>query len=877
MATRRASSRKPRTDRDQANLFESPAPPANAEHESAGEPVYLIDANSLLHRAFHALPENLVNSKGRPVNATFGFASMLVKLINDYHPSTIIAAFDTKAPTFRHGKFVEYKANRPETAELLVQQFPDAHEILEAFGIPIVEIEGYEADDILATLARKAREQGRRVYIVSGDRDMLQLVNDHVTVLSTKKGISEIKEYDRAAVIERFGVEPEKIPDFLALKGEPGDNIPGLPGIGEKTAAAMIQQFGSLEGVYENIDTFKGKKTYDTLVEYRDQAFLARELATLAQDAPVDESLLDVRFDPDLERVARVLTEYEFGSLLDRLGVPRVAERIPRFRVEAPVSEVPLATLESAVTRDRWLGILTTDGGMIAAGADGYAPLPADAARSLLSRLVEGEGLLVTNSIKEVAHACGGCDELATLVARTRAFDLSLMLWLLDPDGKNYNPDSYESGAAHAFEAGKALLEWAQALAASLEKENMSKLYFDLEAPIALTLYRMEEFGLFVDLQSLEALARRLEAEIEQEAAAVYSLTGYEFNLNSPQQLAYILFDKLKLAPGKKKKQHYSTDAATLTRLANSHPAIPHLLRYRELTKMKSSFVDVFLARAREGNGRLRTRFVQTGTATGRLSSEDPNLQNIPLKGDFSDELRRTIHGGPGRTLISADYAQVDLRMLAHISREPRLIQAFSEGRDIHTATAAEVFGVSEEDVTKELRRIAKIINFAIIYGVSVKGLAEQAGISVATAERYMNLYFERYPNARLYMDTVIKEAYEKGYVTTILGRRRYLPGLQSSNVSERNASERLALNSPIQGSAADVIKLAMLKFEREAEKSGLDARLVLQIHDSLVVSVAERDVEKAVRVLEDAMRGAYPLLVPLDVKVSVGDTLADV
>lgn len=846
--------------------------------------IFLLDANSLIHRAFHALPTTLVNSKGEVVNAAYGFTSMLIRLLNDFQPEMIVAAFDSKTPTFRHDVYKDYKANRPETAEELIGQFPIVKEILNSFGIPIVEIEGYEADDILATLALKAKDESREIYIVSGDRDMLQLVNDSVKVLSNKKGISEIKVYNRQAVIERFGVNPEQIPDFLALKGEPGDNIPGVPGIGEKTAASLVSEYGSLEKIYENLEDLKGKKIFQSLSEHREQAFLSKMLALLSSKAPIDESLIEGCFQPDLASVKEALIKFEFISLLERIGLSSKTERLPRLKPSSKAELLDFDTVSRIASEvgQIYLYIDEKTGSVIAACADerknAFSEIPDFKLAVFFQDVFPQLDFVCTNDLKKLAALLSENEVLSRMVNERKIFDLQIAQWLLDPDKKDYSPDSVlkdNSEKSYVFPRG--IFDWAEMLSKSLTVEGMTNLYNEIELPIALILAKMEKTGVDIDLKRMNNLAAELQKRIEMEAKEIYKLTGYDFNINSPQQLAYVLYQRLKLKKGRKVKQHYSTDFATLSKLIDKHPSISHILHYRELFKLKTSFVEVFLSKVDSTSGKLSCNFIQTGTATGRIASEDPNLQNIPLKGEFSDELRQAINPGKGNVFVGADYSQVDLRMLAHISSEERLIEAFCKSQDIHSAVAAEVFGVPQKEVTRELRRVAKIINFSIVYGVSPQGLSEQASISFDEAERYIYKYFQHYPRVKAYMDAVVKEGYEKGYVSTIFGRRRYLPGLQSSNVRERSAAERLALNSPIQGSSADVIKLAMIKFERDLASSGLKAFLVLQVHDSLIAKCAEGDANAVAELLKNSMEQACELKVPLETKVSVGKTLADV
>ncbi len=850
--------------------------------------IFLVDANSLIHRAFHALPLTLVNTRGIVVNAAYGFTGMLIKLVREFKPDLIVAAFDSKAPTFRHKIYEEYKAHRPEIAVELVNQFPMVKEILKAFKIPIIQIEGYEADDIIATYGKMALDAGHEVFIVSGDRDMLQLVDERIKVISTKKGISDIKIYDKEAIFERFGIYPEKIPDFLALKGEPSDNIPGIPGIGEKIASKLIAEFGSLENLYKNISSFEGKRLYDLLLKNKDMAFLAKSLATLSRKAPVDEKILDLAFEPDNARVAEVLTKYEFTSLLERMGLSAKYERVPEIKFLKESHSGDFFEVLKKFEKEK-SGLLYIDEKLssftIATRDIFYSgKIQSNEFRKLkesLKKVLTDKFLLVTNDLKRLSLVTD--DEILkeSLLASSKAgriCDISLAIWLLDPERKDCSLESFfRIKEDKPFQSFGDVIDWASSLSGKLKSEEMFELYTQVELPVAILLAEMEAVGVPLDIKKFEELSREMESKIESESEEIFRLTGYTFNINSPQQLAHVLYDRLKLKKGKKRKQHYATDFATLLKLVDSHPAIIHILNYRELTKIKNSFVEVFLEKIDRKTGRIYCHFIQTGTATGRLASEDPNLQNIPLKGEYAEQLRKAIRPEKGNIFVGADYSQIDLRVMAHLSEERGLIEAFKHGEDIHTSTAIEVFGVKEEEITPELRRISKAINFGIIYGISPQGLSEQSGISYEEAVKYIEIYFQRYPSIKSYMEKTIKEAYENGYVKTILNRRRYLPGLHSSSISERRASERLALNSPIQGSAADIIKLAMLRFWRSVKNEGLNAKLILQVHDSLVVECEEEVADKIVKLLKDSMENAFSLNVPLAVKVSTGKSLADI
>lgn len=839
--------------------------------------IFLVDANSLVHRAYHALPTTLTTSEGRVVNAAYGFASMLIKLIKEFSPDIIIAAFDSKEPTFRHKKYVEYKANRPETDEELVQQFPLVKEIIESFDIPIVEKEGYEADDIIAAFSGLVEKDS--VFIVSGDRDLLQLVNPNVRVLSTRRGISDIKQYDREGVFKRLNVYPEEIPDYLALKGEPGDNIPGIPGIGEKTASKLVRKYGSLESVYKNLEDFKGKKIYKKLYELKEQAFLAKKLATLVYDVPIDKNLISKKLVPDTKKITETFSKLEFSSLLSRLGVESKDLHIPELSAETLCKKISLEKLKNAVKQKNLMIFIYSNSQKKIFLGDGkfYSEVSAGDRKDVIDFLNSSERTY-TNNLKVLVKNLPDIElsEWSYLINNRKIVDLSIALWLLNPEQKDYRLKSLMDDNKLPYRYISDVTNWGSDLLEKIESENMTNVFFNVESKIPPILAKMENLGLPIDLESLYNLSKELEQKIDNEEEKVLRLTGYDFNLNSPQQLSYVLFDKLKLEKGRKKKKHYSTNQATLLKLVNKHPAIMHILNYRELAKLKNSFVDVFLEKTEEKTNRLKGKFIQTGTATGRLASEDPNLQNIPLKGEFAVRLRETIKAPQDKLFISADYSQIDLRVMAHFSKEPRLIEAFRKNKDVHSSTASEVFAIEEGKVTSELRRIAKAINFGIIYGISAGGLAAQAGISVSDSRKYIDKYFERYKKVKDYMDNAVKDAYVKGFVTTLLGRRRYLKGLKSSNPRKRKAAERLVLNTPIQGTSADIIKLAMIEFSNLLQEKDFGAQIILQVHDSLVIECRKDQVREVINAIKSTMENVVELDVPLDLEIKSGRTFAE-
>lgn len=836
--------------------------------------VILIDANSLIHRAFHALPLSLRNSKGEIVNAAYGFAGMLIKVIKDFKPDAVIAAFDTKEPTFRHEVFKEYKANRPETADELIPQFNLVKKILKAFNIPVIEKAGFEADDILASLAFEGQKSGKEVYILSGDRDMLQLVDENVKVITTRKGVSDVKIYDRDKVFERFGVYPEEIPDFLALKGEASDNVPGVPGIGEKTAAELIRKFKNLEQLYANLEQLKGKRYYQALLDNKEAVFKARELVTLRRDLQVEKDLLEKPLHYDDAVVARVFVELEFQSLLKRLDIAGVQPEVG-FEPAAGASKAGFDDIVEVLRQKREAFVGVVEERAVLSCADLYSEIPVPEG---FKKVFKEADLIFTNDLKILYRLLPEKlrPALEEAVAAGKIHDLSLLLWLENPDRKKYSLLDYLS-AGDWFSQLPAALDWGKKLLEKIKEQGMERVYREVELPLAVVLAEMEETGLPVDKERLYDLNKELERRIEEVESLIFSYSGVKFNIDSPKQLAYVLYDVLKIKPPARGRKKMSTDQATLLKLIHVHPIAEAVLSYRELTKLKRTYVEPFLEKVDPKTGRVHGHFIQTGTATGRLASEDPNLQNLPLKGNLALLFREAVKCPPGKIFVAADYANIDLRVLAHLSGDAKLVEAFLKNEDIHTKTAVEVLKAEPSKVDERLRRIAKAVNFGIIYGVTPEGLAEQAGISVQEARRYIESYFEKHQGVKHYLDETIKQAYEKGYVTTISGRRRYLPGLRSSSLAERNAAQRLAMNTPVQGSAADIIKLAMVRLRQRLAESGLKARLVLQIHDSLVLEVEEKKALEAGQLLVETMENAVKLSVPLKVSLKQGYSLAEI
>ncbi len=863
--------------------------------------LFLLDGHSLSYRAFFALPTSLATSSGQVTNAVYGFTSMLIKLLSEERPDRIAVAFDKGPPTERLARYAEYKAGRTEAPDEFRQQLGLIREVLETLGVPIVEIEGHEADDAIATLAVRARELGMETIIVTADRDFFQLVGPGIRVMFNRKGISDIVDYDETAVESRFGLPPEKYLDYVALKGDPSDNIPGVPGVGEKTASRLIQEHGSVEGVLAAADALSPKLA-GAIREAGDRLRLNKDLARLRTD-------LELGLDPDgcvlAERdddaVRRLFNALEFRTLLERLEEAGVApaaaeareltlqEITPRrvaaeLKGDAPVAVALVTRGAEAVA----LGLSAGQGNGRGLLLDGTVPGPA------ASWLGDPSRPKWVHDAKELQAAAL---RLGTPVAGV-AFDTLLAGYLLDPGepayplavlserylgvdvlGKAEEPAEAEGQlplgaawrepAAHA--AAVALLS--PVMAERVEKAGVRRLLEDVELPLARVLARMQAAGVALDIEYLKELSENLGDRMRALEEEIYRHAGEEFNLNSPPQLRVVLYEKLKLVPGKRTpKGQLSTDASVLEKLRDRHPIVDALLSYRELAKLKSTYLDALppLVVA----GRLHTTFNQVGAATGRLSSLNPNLQNIPVRGETGRQIRKAFVAAPGHVLVVADYSQIELRVLAHLSGDEALAEAFASDTDIHAATAGKVFGLPPDQVDGELRRRAKVVNYGLAYGMNAYGLAQRLGIPPDEAQEFIDAYFAGFPRIREFLDRQVAFAAAEGFTATILGRRRYLPELQSPNPRVRDLGRRMALNAPIQGSAADIMKLAMIRVDAALEER--PATMVLTVHDELVFEVRENVGDDVADVARREMESAYELSVPLRVDMGSGPNWAD-
>jgi DNA polymerase-1 len=869
-----------------------------AEKAERAEQLYLVDGPSYLYRAYHAIG-HLSTSRGVPTNATLGMTMMLWKMIREERPTYMAVAWDAPGPTFRHQQFEAYKIQRPGMPRDLVEQIPWIRKSLDVLGLPVLEISGFEADDILATVVDRLADRAVALVLVTADKDALQLVGPKVTVLSVLGRTGERVVYDAAKVQERWGVPPERIPDVLALMGDSIDNIPGVPGVGEVTAQKLLKQFGSLEALYENLTLVSGAKLRETLARSRDQAFFSRQLAVLEAKVPVEVDLERFRVrDPDWERLRALWTELEFTNLLRQL---------PARAVTVPSLEVP--RLDAAgwrAWRERAGETVAVEAVLDGAPPDqtlvglaGYSPAAGPAFVAGLPGLEAGR--LIGHDVKALVEAALG---RGVRVPPERLDDTAVAAYLLNSGRAGYpleqlcleavgqeapgplagllegrSPAGADPALLAAWAGARAegiwrLWEWQRPL---LERDGLIMLYRELEVPLIPVLAAMETVGIRVDPARLEILAKELERQLDSLLKEIHVLAGEDVNPNSPKQLAVVLFEKLKLPPVKRTKTGYSTDVDVLEELALGHPLPQKILEYRQLAKLKGTYADALPALVNPRTGRIHASFNQLVAATGRLSSSNPNAQNIPIRTELGRRIRQAFIPEDGWHFLAADYSQIELRIFAHLSGEEALLEAFRRDEDIHTRTAAEILHVPPDQVTPEMRRLAKVVNFGILYGISGFGLAQAASIDRQAAQRYIEAYFAAHPRVRAYIDRTVAEGREKGYVTTLLGRRRYLPELTARNVPARMGAERMASNAPIQGTASDIIKLAMVRLARALAERGLRTRILLQVHDELLLEVPEAERAVVRPLVPEIMESVMTLDVPLRVDVKEGRDWAEV
>ncbi|MAG14357.1 MAG: DNA polymerase I [Dehalococcoidales bacterium] len=895
----------------------------------------LFDGNALIHRAYHALPPLTVSTTGEMVNAVYGFAQMLLKAVRELKPTHYAITFDRKAPTFRHHLFDQYKAHRPPTPAELVSQIGRVKELVAAFRIPTFELDGYEADDLLGTLSCQASQQDIDTVIVTGDTDTMQLVSPRVKVLYPRPGrsFSDTMLYDEAAVSERYGVGPKHIADLKGLEGDPSDNIPGVPSVGPKTAARLIQQFGTVEEIYAHINEVTPPKLQDTLRENKAVARQSKELATIVTGAPVNLNLKDCQANQyDRQQVNELFHELEFTRLRDRLPGLKPEETTPeslsaQIKTEPPHGDYRIINTTQAL--DEMLNRLSaarsfafdteTTGlnpmisqlvGISLSPARGEAyyipvghtgltlieqlPLP-----QVIERL---QPLMADTSLAKSAHngkfdmvvlaECGVTVKNLTADTMVAAYllgekslglkalafsklnvEMTPINALIGSGARQISMSQIEIDKAADYACADADItgQLAELLGAELHRQGLWRLFSEVEMPLVPVLFQMERSGVALDKERLGEMSHRLGERLNQLEMEIYDSAGHQFNINSPQQLGSVLFEELQLPTGRKGKGKYSTEASVLEALRSVHSIVKLILDYRQLTKLKSTYIDTLPALINRRSNRVHTSFNQTRTSTGRLSSSEPNLQNIPVRGEMGRQVRQAFITPPGASLLTGDYSQIDLRVLAHLSQDPDLLDAFRRDEDIHTATAAQLLNIEAAQVTADMRRLAKTVNFGVIYGMSEYGLEQATKLSREDATQFITAYFEKYNAVKKYLESTKEQARQTGYVQTILGRRRFIPEINTTNRQVREAAERMAINMPVQGTSADIIKVAMINLYREMEKQRLQSRMLLQVHDELVFEIPEEELATMRRLVPKIMSTALKLSVPLKVDTKMG------
>jgi DNA polymerase-1 len=877
--------------------------------------LFLIDGSNYVYRAFYAI-RDLSNSKGFPTNAIYGFTTMLMRLLREQKPDYIAIAFDVKGPTFRHDAYAQYKATRRATPEALIPQIPYIKDIVRGFSIPVLELQGIEADDIIGTLAKRYAAKGMNVVMVSGDKDLMQLVSDSIIMIDTMKD----KTYDIAAVKERFGVEPDKVVEILGLMGDASDNIPGVPGIGPKNALRLIEEYGTIKEIIKNVERLKNAKAKQSIREFTDQARMSRELAVIRTDADFDVDLEKCRYTgPDPEVLKGLFQEFEFSSLLQDLKIreetveghytlilkaDELHHLMGRLQNTKECSLEMIHSVDSPLQADL-IGLAFCTGSGEAAyiplGHDYYGAPPQLKAADVLTALAP---VLSGEKIKKHGH---GLKNMALMLARRGVelkgvgCDTMVAAYLLNPSRHGFDlaevvreqlrlqlmtaKELIGSGAKalpfsmvktevmmnYACQRADTIFQLTGDLSEKLHREGFSDLFAQVEMPLVEVLAAMEKKGVMLDLTLLKAMSREIQQLLSLSETRIYQLAGEKFNVNSPKQLQTILFDKLGLPKGKKTKDGYSTDVDVLSWLAASHELPAEILAYRSFAKLKSTYIDALPLMVNPDTGRVHTSYNQTVTATGRLSSSNPNLQNIPIRTLEGKRVRQAFIAPECWEIITADYSQIELRVLAHLSQDQALIDAFASNEDIHSRTASDIFGVFPAMVNAEMRRQAKVINFGVLYGMSAFGLARELGVNQKLAQAYIDGYFEKYRGVRRYLDGILENARKNGYVTTLLNRRRYLPEINHSVTAVRQFAERTAINAPIQGTAADLIKVAMINISRLFEERRLKAAMIMQVHDELVFEAPRSEREAVMALVKEEMEGVIALSVPLKVDIGFG------
>ncbi|WP_053218941.1 DNA polymerase I [Virgibacillus senegalensis] len=871
----------------------------------------LIDGNSIAYRAFFALPL-LNNDKGVYTNAIYGFTNMLLKILDTEKPTHMLVAFDAGKTTFRHKTYQEYKGGRQKTPPELSEQFPLLRELLDAFSIPHYELNQYEADDIIGTLAKQGEEKEWEVNVISGDKDLLQLVSERVTVSLTKKGLSDIDAYTPSFLLEKMEVKPDQIIDMKALMGDSSDNIPGVPGIGQKTAVKLLKQYETLDNLYDHLDEISGKKLKEKLENHKQDAYMSKELATISCNSPLEIGLENLPFQGyEAHKVSALFKELGFQSLLSRIegdeaGEAETNEALPEFdfSILEEISD-DLFTGEEAMVvemlQDNYHTAPIEGFGIVNSGQNYFVPTEIAVNSSAFKQWAEDPAMkkYVFDAKKTtVALLNKGID------VKGIEFDFLLASYLINPSenhhdipaichrmgekGVLYDEEVYGKGAKlklpeqdqlaeHVTRKTAMIYRLKDSIEQQLKENQQYELFRELEMPLAIILGEMEHTGVRVDVKRLEEMGAELQRRLKEIEEQVFELAGEEFNLNSPKQLGPILFEKLGLPVIKKTKTGYSTSADILEQLQDQHEIIPKLLLYRQLGKLQSTYIEGLLKVVHQDNHKIHTRFNQALTQTGRLSSTDPNLQNIPIRLEEGRKIREAFTASKEDWIVfAADYSQIELRVLAHIANDEKLIEAFNENKDIHTQTAMEVFHVAEDEITPNMRRQAKAVNFGIVYGISDYGLSQSLGITRKEAKKFIDRYLDTYLGVRDYMEEIVQEAKQAGYVSTIMNRRRYLPDITSRNFNKRSFAERTAMNTPIQGSAADIIKLAMINLHHKLKEEQVEARMLLQVHDELILEAPGTELDKLKSIVPMVMEGAIELNVPLKVDYAYGKTWYD-
>lgn len=876
--------------------------------------LYLIDGNSYVYRAFYAI-KGLTNSKGFPTNAIYGFTTTLLKIIREKKPDGVAVFFDTPALTERHRIFEGYKAQRPETPGELVRQLPHIREMIDAFNISIFEMPGYEADDLIGTIAKGAAKKRSTVFIVTADKDMLQLVDENIKIYDPVKD----RILDDKYVKEKFGVEPERVPEFMALTGDAVDNIPGIKGIGEKTAKELLTAFKGLDEMLSHPEMIKKERLRSLVSENADIARLSKRLATIDTSVPIDFDLKEFRLkEPDWLRLLSLFSEFEFTSLKKLVPAAIASEK----NYEAVLSTDKLKAVAAAIKDEFAFDVEATGKDPMADSIVGfsvsaeketgyYIPLRhsylgAPEQIGMKETMAIVAPIFENPDIAKIGHNLKYDTMMLKregVVTKGRLYDTMLASYLINPNKPNHSLEDVafehlsrrkrtfaevlnkkksfadvfvEEATKYSAEDALLAFELKDILFGKLKEAGLEGVYFDIEAPLIPVLSDMEEAGVKIDVDKLNDISKELSRELDSTQRRIFFLSGEEFNISSPKQLAKVLFHSLGFKPGKKTKTGFSTDVSVLEELAMSHELPREILNWRSLNKLKTTYVDALPALINPKTGRVHTSFNQTATATGRLSSSDPNMQNIPIKGEWGKRIRETFIADKGNILLSADYSQVELRILAHLSKDEVLIEAFSKGIDVHTKTASEIFGTPVDKVTDEMRRTAKTVNFGIIYGMSPFGLSEALSIPHEEAKKYIEKYFERHPGVKQYIEATLSEVRQKGYTVTLAGRRRPIPEIRSQNSNTRAQAERLAVNSPIQGSAADIIKIAMINIREKLKEENLTARMILQVHDELLFEAPESELNSVRDMIKREMEGAVKLMVPLRVDIGAGRNWAE-